>query len=311
MSHSILNHSLFHTNIFEAAVFFPAHHGATDLTLHLITTHCGPSTRKGVCCRVTHAMRYFLTTSRGWFLRAIDDSWFNPDNLYTLVQQLSTFLNPRKHVVMKGHAAPDFVLQWGRVYLQGGAPILLSRAAVIHVLQYFPPICGLPFFPSDDTTFGLIANRSFPSLTDWGDVRWAATINSAQDTVFIRQWDSHVGSYFRSFNEVCSQNAIYLKPLNKIIGVHTVNGIVQGRQIVEMASLNWFPQDLMFEYQYPQGYVLCRNKTEEIRLASMDYLKEVTPLLTIADLNYSMKDLRKWGDKLPKVPFLLEFDNSY
>jgi hypothetical protein len=113
MSHDILNHPLFHSRVFQAAVFFPINHGQDTLPLHSIVTNCSSSGHEGICCRVSIAMRYFLTTGLPWFLRAIDDSWFNPDNLYTFIRQLSSFLDPRQHVVIKAHMGPNFLHIWG------------------------------------------------------------------------------------------------------------------------------------------------------------------------------------------------------
>jgi hypothetical protein len=306
MSNDILNHSLFSSNIFQTVAFFPIGHARRTLPLHSITTNCSSSVNEGICCRVAIAMRYFLTTGLPWFLRAIDDSWFNPDNLYTFIRQLSSFLDPFQHVVIKAHMGPDYLHKWGKPFLQGGSPTLMSRAAVLHVLRYFPLICGSEPFPTDDTVLDLIVNRTFTSVLNWADVRFAGAVNAHTNSMFRRQYDLHIGSHFALFNRSCSPKGILLKILKRIVGVHSWGGIMQWRKIVEMASSNWFPEALMFEYQPYDGYQLCVNEKEAARLGSVEYLKRVTPLLNVndPDLNYSVLDLLKWSLKTVKLPWL-------
>jgi hypothetical protein len=310
MSQLLLTHPLFNSTLFSAAIFFPLHHGAFHSDFPSIITNCSSSVCSGICCRVTLSMRYFLTTKSAWFLRAIDDSWFNPDNLYLFIRQLLTFINPHQHIVIKGHMSPDFLHNYGRAYLHGGSPILMSRAAVIHALQYFPETCGAPLYPADDTTFSLIVNRSFPKLLDWADVRFAGALDSATNSTFRKQWSMLVRSHFVGFNQTCSSNGVYRKPLKRIVGVHSLGGVLQWREIVELASLSWFPNDLLLEYRGEKEYELCVNKSEAERLASVEYLKKVTPILKIDDveLRYSIEDLLNWGLSFPSVWWLPKFE---
>jgi hypothetical protein len=306
MSNDILNHSLFHSKVFQAAVFFPIFHGQNTLPLHSIATNCSTSVHAGICCRVAFAMSYFLTTGLPWFLRAIDDSWFNPGNLYTFIQQLSSFLDPHQHVVIKAHMGPNYFQIWGKPFLQGGAPTLMSRAAVIHVLRYFPWICGSRPFPADDTALDIIVNRTFLSMLNWADVRFAGAVTGRPNAMFLKQYNLHADSHFASFNRSCRPNAYLLKTVKKIVGVHSWGGIMQWRKIVELANSNWFPEDLMFDYRLPDGYELCLDKKEAGRLGSLEYLKAVTPRLNINDpyLNYSVRDLLNYSRTVVKLPWL-------
>jgi hypothetical protein len=182
----------------------------------------------------------------------------------------------------------------------------MSRAAVIHVLRYFPLICGSGPFPADDTALDIIVNRTFMSMLNWADVRFAGAVTTRPDSMFLKQYKLHIDSHFASFNQSCRTNAAFLKTLKRIVGVHSWGGMMQWRKIVEMSSSNWFPEDLMFDYRPPDGYELCLNKKEAARLGSLEYLKAVTPLLKINDpyLNYSVLDLLKYSLTTVKLPWL-------
>jgi hypothetical protein len=251
-------------------------------------------------------MNAFLSSNLSWFFRAIDDSWFNPDNLYNLIQQLSTFINPREHVVIKGHLAANWLDDFDRAYLQGGSPTLMSRAAVIHVLRYFPHICGSRWYPADDAALGLIANRSFASILNWGDVHFTGPALPHVNYTFESQWRLHQKSHFSSFNQSCNPRSSDFKPLKQMVGVHTQGGIQEWKELAVTAHSTSLPDGLIMEYIRPNMYMLCLNHSEAIRLRSLEYLKEITPPLRLDDqrLQYSVTELLNWGRKLPRVPWL-------
>jgi hypothetical protein len=252
-------------------------------------------------------MHLFLQGRNNWFLRAIDDSWFNPYNLQLLIRQLESFIDPRSHVVIKSHYEPRFYRRWNVAFLHGGSPTLMSRSAVQHSLPLFYPACSDSHWRADDLALTLIANRSFSLSSHWGDVRFAGAHNSDANATFQVDWDTHYPTQFRYFQRACSPDARELKPLKVLIGVHSRGGILSWRQLVEGASLSWFPDDLLFEFPPTGSYMMCTNRSLALRLASHEYLKSVTPLLDLRDpsLAFSVADLLDWGFyHIPNFPWL-------
>jgi hypothetical protein len=82
MESSILNNTLFDTDFLDVVVVLPRGHGPIPGKQRFLIAPCPTDVRHGLCCRLDSAMRLFLRESTPWFLRAIDDSWFNPDNLH-------------------------------------------------------------------------------------------------------------------------------------------------------------------------------------------------------------------------------------
>jgi hypothetical protein len=252
-------------------------------------------------------MRTFLAMDIPWFLRAIDDSWFNPGNLHIYINQMSSFLDPFRHVVIKAHMGPNFLVRWGITFLQGGAPILMSRAAVRHVLPHFSNVCGSRHWPADDITLCLIVNRSFPLFWQWADVHFAGAISAHRDSAFALAWWAHVTTHFVAFNQSCRLPPLLARPLKTLVGVHSWGGLEPWRHLVESCSDSWFPENLLFEYCTREGYRICRDSREARRLMSVQYLESVTPKLSIGDpsLNFSLADLWQWGfEHIPRLPWL-------
>jgi hypothetical protein len=306
MCRRIFTDSLFAAQVFRFLVLYPREHGPPPCKIPFVVTSCSSSTSEGICCRVDIAMRLFLETESPWFIRVIDDSWFNPGNLYKYVWQLSAFCDPFQHVVIKGHMDPYFLQHWGFTFLQGGAPILMSRAGVQHVLAYFLQICGTAYWPADDITIGLIVNRTFESFSHWADVHFAGAIPSGKST-FHREWDLGVRAHFSGVSRSCDRSHAFQKPLKDLIGVHSWGGIRQWRSLVELCTSPWFPDDLMFEYLGDRGYTMCRDPSEVLRFRSQSFLESHTPKLVIGSpfLNFSVCDLWEWGfQHIPRLPWL-------
>jgi hypothetical protein len=307
MGNSILNNTLFDTDFLNVVIVFPRRHGPMPGKYRSISAPCPSDIRRGLCCRLDWAMRLFLKENSSWFLRAIDDSWFNPHNLQVFVQQLESFLDPWFHVVMKSHNSPLFNDKWNVAFMQGGAPTLMSHAAVRHSLSTWLDVCGSSHWDADDLALTLIANRSFPSPAAWGDVRFAGATSPSPKTKFREEWSTHRPTYFQFFNVSCSAKSHYLKPLRIIIGVHSWGGIVSWRKLVEEASSSWFPESLLLEFPETGQYQMCLNKSQALLLASYGYLTRVTPLLELQDprLNFSAPALFKWGfEHIPQLPWL-------
>jgi hypothetical protein len=304
---SVLNDALFDLTGLDILVVFPRGHGPAPGKLRSVVAPCPTDTQYGLCCRVDWAMRAFLRNKTSWFLRAIDDSWFNPYNMNILIRQLESFVDPWSHVVIKSHDSPVYNEKWNVAYMQGGAPTLMSRAAVQHVLSTFSGVCGDQHWPCDDTTLTLIANRSFQSSAAWGDVRFADAMSRNRKTTFQREWNLHNPTHFQFFDRPCSVKARYLKPLKVMVGAHTRGGVESWRKLVEQVSLSWFPQHLLLEFPGRHNYVMCVNISQATYLASDKYLKATTPLLAIQDprLNFSLAELWRWGfEHIPQLPWL-------
>jgi hypothetical protein len=227
--------------------------------------------------------------------------------LHGLIQQLESFIDPRSHVVIKGHDYPIFNENWNMAFMQGGSPILMSQAAVQHGLSTFLGVCGDKHWPNDDVALTLIANRSFQSANAWGDVRFAGAITKSARTRFAREWSLHSRTAFRFFNTTCSLETGYLKPLKVMVGVHTKGGVLSWRSLIEQVSFNWFPKHLLLEFSRRDHYVMCANLSRATDLASDEYLKGVTPLLDFHDpyLNFTVMELYNWGfEHIPRLPWL-------
>jgi hypothetical protein len=307
MASSILDSKRFDLRFLDVFVVFPPGHGPAPRRFRSLFAPCESDAFRGLCCRVDWAMRFFLEREVNWFFRAIDDGWFNPYNLHTFVQQLESFIDPDRHVVIKGIDNPLFTELWNTAYMQGGAPILMSRAAVQHALSTFSGVCGDPHWPADDTALTLIANRTFESSTAWGDVRFSGDIWCSSEMKFHEQWALHSPTHFRLFDTLCSSKSRYLQPLKVLVGSHTCGGNSAWRQLVEQASADWFPEDLMSEFTSREHYKFCKNNSQHRRLASTAYLQSVTPWLDIANpiLNFSVADLWTWGfEHIPQLPWL-------
>jgi hypothetical protein len=252
-------------------------------------------------------MRFFLKGEINWFLRAIDDSWFNPDNLYRFVEQLESFLDPYSHVIIKSQDCPTIIERWDMSYMQGGAPILMSRAAVRHIASTFSSVCGSSQWPADDAALTLIVNRTFISSSAWGDVRFVSEPWNVRNIKARDQWNIHSSTHFQFLNMSCSLHSHYLRPLKVLVGAHTCGVKPFWRNLVELVSLRWFPDDLLLEYSKNESYVICRSPFYANLLASITYLKAVTPLITITDprLNFTVPELWKWGfEHIPRFPWL-------
>jgi hypothetical protein len=207
MENSILNHSLFDVHQLKVVVVLPQRHPPAPGKLPSAVTICPTDVQHGLCCRVDWAMRMFLKGNANWFLRAIDDSWFNPYNLKVLIQQLESFVNPHLHVVIKSHNSPVYNENWKVAFMQGGAPTLMSRAAVRHAIMTFLSVCRDKHWSTDDLALTLIANRSFRSAGAWGDVRFAGATSPNSKTEFRREWDLHKATRFQSFQKSCAIKA--------------------------------------------------------------------------------------------------------
>jgi hypothetical protein len=233
--------------------------------------------------------------SYNWFFRAIDDSWFNLHNLHSYIQQLDSFVDADRHIVIKGHLSPTHWEGWGVTIMQVGAPVLMSRAAVRHMMRFLPEMCDLTPFLTDDNAMTFILRKTFPSTKEWADVRFAGPpITGELNGTLIADWDSAASLHFRRFNRSCRTPAKWWKPWATIVGCHTNGGIQQWKQAVEFAHANWIPENLMIEWHTGVGYGFCLATTQVKReLTSLESLRAQTPLIPLDDprLNFSIMEL--------------------
>jgi hypothetical protein len=122
----------------------------------------------GLCMRNEAAYRFFLTeTNYNWFYRGTDDTWVSPDNLAHFVRVLSMIVNPATDIVIKG-CRTRHVAYSCAPWFDGGIGWLLSRAGVMHVLEYnFVNVCSNVFANQDDTAMGVIACHTFADSRFW------------------------------------------------------------------------------------------------------------------------------------------------
>jgi hypothetical protein len=253
---------------------------------HVIPTDCPPDIGIGLCCRLRRAMDVFLSTPVPWFFRAIDDRWFNPQELYVYVQQLNSLLDPQRHVGSGRFA-----------HIQGGTPVLMSRGAIAHMFRQFPGVCLAAPYRADDNAITLILNMIFQSLSAWADWRFAGHVvpGQARDW-FMNDWEMYHLSGFEGLQRRCRSGARYLKPWRAIVGAHTHGCLVQWMEAVERAHESSVPENLMVEWVAEEGYVFCKGDSGvRRRMTSLWYLKAVTPKIEIDDpvLQYSCADVAR------------------
>jgi hypothetical protein len=163
----------------------------------------------GLCRREESAYRRFLnSTDIGWLYRAIDDTWIMPDNLLDFVDELVSFIDPMTDIVIKASKNYRGYFRCAP-WLDGGLGWLVSRAAVMHILEYsFAELCGQVYFNQDDTTTGLIACHTFPDHRAWNC--WRLPGNPYYSEAGFPQMDTNAAP--------CPDGDVW--PIQKLIAVH-------------------------------------------------------------------------------------------
>jgi hypothetical protein len=242
-------------------IFIPP--GPTPLPMPVpVTIIDSPANRfLGLCVREDAAMRCYLNkTNNGWFYRGIDDTWVHPENLLDLIVDLVSFLNPMIHIVIKGcktyhktyHCAP---------WMDGGVGWLLSRAAVMHVLEYnFTRVCRFFGREQDDITMGLIACHTFPDHRFWHS--WRLPGNPFY---LNRRWP-----IISENLSACPDN--YVWPLHRLVALH-----VQENTIIKdtIHKTNYVSQNLAYYTPHKDSWELCRgNATAFASLTGREELRK-------------------------------------
>jgi hypothetical protein len=296
MFERLLNPTFFRTDRVVARVIVPKGHGFTEPVVPLLISECPSSIQAGLCCRTRVAMDDFLDRDIDYFVRAIDDSWFNLENLESYIEQLDSLLDPRIHVITKGHLSLWHARVWNVSIVQGGSPILMSQAAVRHISRYFPEVCEATPFGTDDNAFSFVLQKIFSSREFWADVRFCGSPlrRTNLTPAFSLDWDQNHATDFRYFNQSCRVGKEYPKPWRTMVGAHTSGGVPQWQEAIELAHTTSIPENLMVEWRQTEGYRLCLGPIEVKReLTSLGYVDAHTPRLRLTDprLNYSIRDI--------------------
>jgi hypothetical protein len=295
MSRTILSDRYFERRRFAVRVIVPRDHDVYVENAQDLVSNCAGNRRQDLCCRLRAAMDDFLESDIDWFVRAIDDSWFNLHNLEVYIKQLNSIVDPRRHVVVKGHRDPLYWDRDNKSLIQGGAPVLMSQAAVRHIARFFPLLCKLSMFHTDDNALALILQRTFSSSESWGDVHFAGPpYTGSFDGEFMAEWNENRATHFRSFNRSCGSDRKYWKPWGTMIGCHTNSVVSEWAEAVELAHSKWIPEDLMLEWRSNGHYGFCRTGVGIVReLTSVDYARAHTPLIELTDpgLDFSFREL--------------------
>jgi hypothetical protein len=139
-----------------------------------------------LCTKFHVAMRLFLATRASWLLRICDDCVVNSETFDEFLRESRQTGNPNTEKIIQGH----YITKGQAGYPQGGSGLILSRAAVVAILQSWASF-KLDCLPGkhDDTLIGHwarnltipgrnITNRwfmghSFRNVGTWWHVRRA------------------------------------------------------------------------------------------------------------------------------------------
>jgi hypothetical protein len=220
----------------------------------------------GLCRRVAAAFDIFLReTSSPWFFRAIDDTWILPANLIELVEDLEQFVDPYHDIVVKGSKTRHLFFNCSS-WMDGGIGWLMSRAAVLHFVEYnFVQVCSRVYLQQDDTTTGLILCHTFPDFRYWDNPRFPGN----------PYYHSHI--VVLNFSEILIPcNGTNIWPINKIVSFHT-NGNATLQAFLRAARTA--PSDAAFEW-HPNVWHICRGDAQKFAvLNSLEHLKKWTPIV--------------------------------
>jgi hypothetical protein len=233
--------------------------------------------RVGLCIREDVAMRLFLNqTGNGWFYRAIDDTWIHPENLREFVEDLLEVINPMIHIVIKACKTYHQEYHCGP-WMDGGIGWLLSRAAVMHTLEYnFIRLCGSLFVYQDDVSMGMIACHTFPDHRFWHS--WRMPGNPFYHT---GQWP-----IIRDDLPACPNSGVW--PLWRLVALHS-----QDNKAIWDAVRNATFTERNLAYTVDrQTWRLCRGNASAMAASTgKEELRKWTPVLLF----------RKGGQQIPWV----------
>lgn len=204
----VFSHDLFKTKVFVPKIFIPKRQNFSMAEAEVIS-NCDSDTQRGLSCRVRLSLLDFLKTGIPWYGRLIDDSFINPLNLRKLINDLETFIDPFTQIVGKSlinrHRCSPKILSY-YPYINGGNLILLSRAAVEHMMKYnFRKVYENSLRHQDDTAISDVFYETFFRTSDWEDFRFTGPEDlknylARNLTSFILR---HVKENFSNFHQKC------------------------------------------------------------------------------------------------------------
>jgi hypothetical protein len=225
-----------------------------------------PDPTMGLCRRIARTFDIFLRErTEGWFYRAIDDTWINPDNLIEFIDDLINVVDPMTDIVIKACKTLDREYECSP-WTDGGIGWLISRAGVMHVREYdFAGVCGNVFMRHDDTTMGLIACHTFPDHRFWHSWRMPG---DPCVRLGITEFNFSKGS------QDCPDDDVW--PAQKLIVLHT--RAVSTLQQVVMIARN-ITDDIAFAV-LGDRFTWCRGVPERLaRITSLEEVRRWTPVV--------------------------------
>jgi hypothetical protein len=218
--------------------------------------------------RVYESYQFFLhETNASWYHRAIDDTWINPDNIFEVIDNFETFLDPNTDIVMKGCKTRNFDYACGP-WLDGGAGWLMSRAGVMHAVSYdYRRLCRTVYRQQDDTLNGLVFCHTFPDARYWDFPLLTG------HPFYGGQSDDYAAN-LSLVTARCSGGALF--PIRKLIAFHTSGHPIL---IALVRNISTAPLDLAFE-SIGRTFQMCRTPKERlVGVGTLEWLKRWTPIV--------------------------------
>jgi hypothetical protein len=225
-----------------------------------------PDPTMGLCRRIARTFDIFLRErTEGWFYRAIDDTWINPDNLIEFIDDLINVVDPMTDIVIKACKTLHPVYRCGP-WTDGGVGWLVSRAGVMHIWEYnFTGVCTQALMQQDDTAMGLIVCHTFPDHRFWHSWRMPGDpFYHGKRTVLP----------FFNITEDCPDDDVW--PVRKLVGFHAQ--AMPALQKIVMIARN-LSDDIAFVTR-EKKFTLCRgNPARLIGITSSEEVRRWTPVV--------------------------------
>ena len=235
----------------------------------------------GLVCRVEKGYFRFLSKfpNCGWYFKAMDDTWIDPERFWTYVKELSKVYDPFRHLVLIGHANHERLVQF---YLHGGSGWIISRALIEYQQRHNLSLIQLlknSRYQQDDTAQTIIVRHLFEKPKFW-------------DEMLISGFDYVDGNWDILPQcpplEVCA-------PVNKIIAQHTFGHREEMKKLVEKIK-NASYDGMFYRDDEKQKIHLCR-KTFTTSLWEVSYDK--TPRIKESDVaSETVENIKKWIDDM-------------
>jgi hypothetical protein len=225
------------------------------------------------------SLHTFLAGRADWYFRANDDSWINPSNLLSFIDQLELFVEPRTDIVFKGQA---YMYMVKPLMLQGGDGLLMSRAAAEFVASLgWENLTRQALHHQEDTAYSLAIFKALGEPSHWCDSRFTGAT-----TGYRTQWimppviRAHLPNRFSSFDRACRSTMVL--PLRTAVGMHTA-GLPEFEELITLA--HELPDRVAMEWN-GRTYDLCVAEKGTVgRLQSLQRLVDMTPIVSGQDID--------------------------